>query len=1108
MWQTLRQHLKPWRSTLIIAPSIAGLVIAGSVGGAFSLLEWDVLDRFFLLRPTEPIDDRIVIVTIDEDDIEYVKQWPMNDRVMAQLIRNIRTQNPRAIGLDIYRDLAVEPGHEELVEVFESTPELIGIEKVAPAAIAPAPVLAELGQVAANDYLLDSDGKIRRGFVLVGSRVGLGVQLAMMYLQPEGIELELRDKERNIYGLGQATFNPLTKNDGEYTDKDMGGYQILINYRGSTDKFPTISLQDVLEDRIPPDLMNDRVVLIGAVAPSLNDSWQTPHRRTLFGSIELMPGVTIHANVISQVLNAALSDRPMLRATPKPLNWSWIVIWSGYSAALGAICLRRRWAGGAIVLGGLAIISTSYLAFLGGWIVPAFTPGLALVGSAVVSIGYTLWNNLRRSYRQLAEYAQTLEVKNEELKRLDQLKDEFLANTSHELRTPLNGTIGIVESMLDGATGPLAPLQEKNLWMVVQSSHRLSNLVNDILDFSKLKNHGLELQQKSIDLWGMANTILAFNQVLVTRKDLQLVNLISKSLSPAYADENRLQQIFHNLVGNAIKFTESGRVEVSAKTIEDRQLAITVSDTGIGIREDRLDRIFESFEQGDGSTDRQYGGTGLGLAVTQQLVELHGGQLWVESEVGVGSQFTFTLPMADIPAQEMSSVPTTVRRPIPNLTTPSNSASSSAADSDGAIATQTSNEAEGNFHILIVDDEPINIQVLQNHLSVNHYRVTEALNGAEALAALENEETFDLVLLDVMMPQMSGYEVCAKIREKYPPQELPIVMLTAKNQITDLVTGFQYGANDYLTKPFVKDELLTRIKTHIKLANISNAYGRFVPHEYLYFLSRESILDVKLGDHISKEMAVMFSDIRSFTTLAESMTPQESFNFVNAYLREVSPEIRKNNGLVVKYLGDGVMAVFPDRADDAVAAGIAKLNKVRDYNQRRLKAGYQPIKIGIGIHIGNVMVGIVGESGRMEGDALSDNVNLTARLEGLTKFYGVSLLISEQVVNKMHEPEKYQLRFLDRAIVKGRSEPISVYEVLEGETEETRELKLKTQPDFERGVEFYRRGELEPAKEFFDRVLQVNSLDKTAQLYLERIERLEKFGLPEQWNGTWRFTEK
>ncbi|MDY6939593.1 MAG: CHASE2 domain-containing protein, partial [Cyanobacteriota bacterium] len=952
MWQKLREHLKPWQSVLIIAPSIAGLVIAGSLSGAFHILEWEIRDRFFHLRPDEPVDDRIVIVTIDEDDINYVQslpesQWPMSDRVMAQLLRNIGDRDPIAIGLDIYRDLPVEPGHDELVEVFKSTPELIGIQKVAGDSIAPPPVLSELGQVAANDYLLDTDGKIRRTLVLVeseesGPRIGLGVQLAMMYLEAEGIELELIDEERGIYGLGQAVFTRLEANRAEYTEKDMGGYQILINYRGGTDKFPTISLQEVLDNEIPEGLMDDRIVLIGAVAPSLNDSWQTPYSRTLFDVVELTPGVTIHANIASQVLSGALENRPMFRAISRYLNWVWLGMWAVYSSALGSICLRRRWAAGAIAFGGFVIFSTSYIAFLGGWIVPAFTPFLALVSAAVASIGYTLWNNLKQSYLQLAEYAQTLEAKNEDLKRLDKLKDEFLANTSHELRTPLNGTIGIVESMLDGATGNLTELQEKNLWMVAQSSHRLSNLVNDILDFSKLKSHGLELRPKSIDLWGMTNTVLEFDRTLIGNKDLELINAIPKGLSPAESDENRLQQILHNLVGNAIKFTQSGRIEVSAKAIDNRQLAIAIADTGIGIPADRLDRIFESFEQADGSTARQYGGTGLGLAVTQQLVELHGGKIWVESEEGVGSRFTFTLPMSDRPAEPIPATPTTVRRPVANLAQSPTAAN--LATANGAIVPTDNTEIEGNFHILAVDDEPINIQVLRNHLSVNNYRVTEALNGAEALAALESGETFDLVLLDVMMPQMSGYEVCAKIREKYPAQDLPIVMLTAKNQISDLVTGFQYGANDYLTKPFVKDELLTRIKTHIKLAHISTAYGRFVPHEYLYFLSRESILDVRLGDHISKEMAVMFSDIRSFTTLAESMTPQESFNFVNAYLHEVSPEIRKNNGLVVKYLGDGVMAVFPDRADDAVVAGIAKLDKVREYNQKRLQSGYQPIK--------------------------------------------------------------------------------------------------------------------------------------------------------------------
>lgn len=355
---------------------------------------------------------------------------------------------------------------------------------------------------------------------------------------------------------------------------------------------------------------------------------------------------------------------------------------------------------------------------------------------------------------------------------------------------------------------------------------------------------------------------------------------------------------------------------------------------------------------------------------------------------------------------------------------------------------------------------------------------------------------------------MTGYEVCSQIREKYPAQSLPVLMLTAKNQIADLVMGFQFGANDYLTKPFAKDELLTRIQTHIKLSKITKAYERFVPHEYVELLSKESIINVKLGDRVSTKMAIFFSDIRSFTTISEQMTSQETFAFVNGYLKEVCPEIRDRNGLIIKFLGDGIMAVFPDGADDALEAAIAQLKRLQEYNQVLLSTGWMPIKIGIGIHWGHIMVGIVGEKGRMSGDAFSNNVNLTARLEGLTKFYGVSLLISESAFNYLKNPQKYQIRFLDRASVKGIDEPINVYEVLDGEVDEIRELKLQTQVDFALGLESYRVGELVDAKYYFEKVLAVNSSDKTAQLYLERINDLMVTGVPKNWNGVWAFTQK
>ncbi|MGB3512074.1 MAG: response regulator [Microcoleaceae cyanobacterium] len=723
---------------------------------------------------------------------------------------------------------------------------------------------------------------------------------------------------------------------------------------------------------------------------------------------------------------------------------------------------------------------------------------------------------------QLKNSFETLEAKNEQLKQFDRLKDEFLANTSHELRTPLNGIIGIGEFLLEGSTGKLNPVTTSNLTTMVSSARRLSNLVNDILDFSKIRHNTLELQLKAVDISGVVEAVVTLNQFLVSKnKNLQLVDAIPKNLPLVGADENRLQQIFYNLIGNAIKFTESGKVEICAEVITNnsthsypqapeldshqnldrsKQMKIVVSDTGIGIPADKLERIFESFEQAEGSTARKYGGTGLGLTVTKQLVELHGGQIWVESEVGVGSRFSFTLPISQ------KSVPDT-----PSLPTPTVNSVRYLIDRVETPAETEPNEchlAEGDFHILIVDDEAINIQVLNNHLRANHYKVTQALNGKDALTALDREENIDLILLDVMMPNMSGYEVCAKIREKYPAQTLPILMLTAKNQIADLVMGFQFGANDYLTKPFAKDELLTRIKTHIQLSKITNAYGRFVPHEYVKLLSKENILTVKLGDRVSKNMAIFFSDIRSFTSISEEMTAQETFAFVNGYLQEVAPEIRGRNGLIIKFMGDGIMAVFPDGADDAVEAAIAQLQKLQEYNQTLQEIGLPAIKIGIGIHWGHMMVGIVGEETRMSGDALSDNVNLTARLEGLTKYYGVSLLISESAFNCLKNRQKYQIRFLDRASVKGRHEPLDVYEVMDGEVDSVRELKLQTQADFENGIASYRLGDLVSAKGYFQKVLAVNSLDQTAKLYLERIDKLTITGVPENWDGIWAFTQK
>ena len=229
------------------------------------------------------------------------------------------------------------------------------------------------------------------------------------------------------------------------------------------------------------------------------------------------------------------------------------------------------------------------------------------------------------------------------LLRADALKDEFLANTSHELRTPLSGIIGIGQSMLDGATGPLTDEQRRNLDMVVASGRRLANLVNDLLDFSKLRHETIELRRGPTDLHSLVDLVLAVSRTLVGKRPLRLFNRTDPAGPLVEVDEDRIQQVLFNLVGNAIKFTPAGTVEVLAE-VQNDWLDVTVADTGIGIAPERLDEIFEMFSQGDGSMEREQGGTGLGLAIAKQLVELHGGTLRVESEVGVGSRFTARLP--------------------------------------------------------------------------------------------------------------------------------------------------------------------------------------------------------------------------------------------------------------------------------------------------------------------------------------------------------------------------------------------------------------------------------------------------------------------------------
>ena len=667
------------------------------------------------------------------------------------------------------------------------------------------------------------------------------------------------------------------------------------------------------------------------------------------------------------------------------------------------------------------------------------------------------------------------------LRETDRLKDEFLANTSHELRTPLNGIIGLADSMLDGATGALTQSQQKNLDLIVSSGRRLTSLVNDILDFSLLQHKELQLQRNPVDIHAVANVVLNLINPLLAGKPLEILNKIPTDFPLADADENRLQQILYNLVGNAIKFTHMGEITLIARQDGDL-LAISVVDTGIGIAPEKQERIFEAFEQADGSVARVYGGTGLGLSVTRRLVELHGGTMQVESELGKGARFTFTLPasrdqMRTEPVQSIGS-----QRLASVIEMPEQ-----AAAEIGEARAET-------FDVLIVDDELVNLQVLQNHLALSNYRVSQATSGPEALQMIDHGYRPDLIVLDVMMPRMSGYEFCQTVREKMAPTEVPIIMLTARNQVSDLVEGLNAGANDYMIKPFSKQELLARIRTHLSLSQLNNAYARFVPREFLDQLGQESILNVKLGDQIQKEMTVMFADVRSFTTLSENLTPEESFQFVNLLLSGLGPIIRKHQGFIDKFMGDGVMALFPESADDALNAAIEMQKELHEFNQTRPQ--HALVRIGIGIHTGTLMLGTVGEERRMDGTVISDVVNAAARLESLTKIFGSGIIVSEETLRKLKST--YPHRSLGIVRVKGKRQAVSIYEVLSG-VDSLDELKLQTRELLEEALHQYQRGVLNLALDGFGKVLTINPDDPVAKAYAERTAQLQRDGRATSW---------
>lgn len=279
---------------------------------------------------------------------------------------------------------------------------------------------------------------------------------------------------------------------------------------------------------------------------------------------------------------------------------------------------------------------------------------------------------------------------------------------------------------------------------------------------------------------------------------------------------------------------------------------------------------------------------------------------------------------------------------------------------------------------------------------------------------------------------------------------------------------------------------IAKHQPHERLSETELAYSRFVPRQFLHLLGVDDIRAVQLGQQVEQSMTILFSDIRDFTSLSESMSPQENFNFLNSYLVQMEPVIAAHGGIIDKYIGDAIMALFPASPDDALRCSLAMLAKLDEYNAGRERAGYRPIKIGIGINTGIVILGTVGGEGRMDGTVIGDAVNLASRLERMTKEYQVPVLISEYTLCSLENPKPWSIRFLDRTHVRGKHDDQSVYEVFDADPPELRVAKKSTLNIFQQALAHYHLGNFPAAQKHFAICLAEVPDDSAARAYLQR----------------------